>query len=85
MDFVIAGVAAVCAGTITNPLDVIKLRLQMQGELKAKGTHPVTYKNFIHTGYLIVKHEGVFSLQKGITAAAALQLANNGLRLGKYL
>lgn len=83
MDFAIAGSAAVCAGFFTNPLEVLKTRIQLQGELKKKGQHAVHYKNILHAGYVVAKNDGVFALQKGLTPALGVQLIMNGLRLGK--
>ncbi|XP_018334242.1 solute carrier family 25 member 35-like isoform X2 [Agrilus planipennis] len=36
-DFIIGGLSAGCAGFFSNPLDVLKTRMQLQGELKARG------------------------------------------------
>ncbi|XP_045485969.1 solute carrier family 25 member 35 isoform X4 [Pieris rapae] len=37
MDFLIGGLAGVGAGFFSNPFDVVKTRMQLQGELRAKG------------------------------------------------
>lgn len=84
MDFIIAGVAAVGAGFFTNPLEVLKTRMQLQGELHAKGQYTVHYKNIIHATYTIWKHEGFLSLQKGLSPALWVQFILNGVRLGIY-
>lgn len=68
----------------TNPLEVLKTRLQLQGELKEKGTHAVHYKNVFHAGYVVVKNDGILALQKGLVPALAVQLVLNGARLGCY-
>ncbi|RZC33593.1 Mito carr domain containing protein [Asbolus verrucosus] len=84
MDFVIAGAAAVGAGFFSNPLEVLKTRMQLQGELHAKGEYKVHYRNIIHATYNIIKHEGILSLQKGLTPALWVQFILNGVRLGIY-
>ncbi|KAF2880648.1 hypothetical protein ILUMI_25542 [Ignelater luminosus] len=84
MDYTIAGIAAVCAGFFTNPLEVLKVRMQLQGELKKKGEHPVYYKNILHAGYVVAKNDGILALQKGLVSALWVQLIMNGLRLGTY-
>ncbi|KAJ3622114.1 hypothetical protein MTP99_002641 [Tenebrio molitor] len=84
MDFVIAGAAAVGAGFFTNPLEVLKTRMQLQGELHAKGEYTVHYKNTIHATYMIAKHDGILSLQKGLSPALWVQFILNGVRLGIY-
>ncbi|KAJ8985301.1 hypothetical protein NQ317_007088, partial [Molorchus minor] len=64
MEFVIGGAAAVGAGFFTNPLEVLKTRMQLQGELRAKGQHAVYYKNVLHAGYVVAKNDGILALQK---------------------
>lgn len=44
MDFLLAGTAAATAGAICNPLEVVKIRMQLQGELQAKGQYKVHYR-----------------------------------------
>jgi solute carrier family 25 protein 34/35 len=84
MEFVIAASAGMGACLFTNPLEVLKTRMQLQGELKARGEHAVHYRNVIHASYTIVKNDGVFALQKGLVPALWVQLFLNGMRLGKY-
>ncbi|VVD02639.1 unnamed protein product, partial [Leptidea sinapis] len=83
-DFIIGGLAGVGAGFFSNPFDVIKIRMQLQGELKARGEHAVYYRNIPHAAYTIVKHDGLASLQKGLVPALWFQLIVNGVRLGIY-
>lgn len=82
MEFLIGGTAAVAAGFFTNPLEVLKTRMQLQGELQAKGSHAVHYKNIIHAGYIVVKNDGILALQKGLVPALWVQWILNGVRLG---
>ncbi|XP_059045240.1 solute carrier family 25 member 35-like isoform X2 [Achroia grisella] len=84
MDFVVGGLAGVGAGFFSNPFDVVKTRMQLQGELRAKGQHAVYYKNIPHAMYTIIKHDGIASLQKGLVPALWFQLMVNGVRLGIY-
>ncbi|XP_054011899.1 solute carrier family 25 member 35-like isoform X2 [Hylaeus anthracinus] len=83
-EFIIGALAAVGAGFFTNPIDVIKVRLQLQGELEARNSYNKIYKNTLHAGYLIAKHEGVLALQAGIVPALYFQVVLNGIRLGVY-
>ncbi|KAJ8725916.1 hypothetical protein PYW08_004099 [Mythimna loreyi] len=84
MDFVVGGLAGVGAGFFSNPFDVVKTRMQLQGELRARGQHAVHYKNVPHAMFNIVKHDGIAALQKGLAPALWFQLVVNGVRLGIY-
>ncbi|THH26783.1 hypothetical protein EUX98_g7405 [Antrodiella citrinella] len=67
--FIIGGIAACVAVTISNPAEVAKTRLQLQGEL-AKGGG--------------VKNEGIRGIQRGLGPAYSYQILLNGSRLGFY-
>ena len=69
MEYAIGGLAACGACVFTNPLDVIKTRLQLQGELQTRGAHPVHYKNPFHAFYVVAKNDGLRGLQKGLVPA----------------
>lgn len=84
MDFVIGGVAAAGAALFSNPFDVLKTRMQLQGELRARGHHAVFYKNTMHAGYVVAKNEGIRGLQKGLGAAILMHSVRNSVRLGTY-
>ncbi|GAB6019783.1 hypothetical protein CHUAL_001331 [Chamberlinius hualienensis] len=84
MEFALGGVAACCAGVFTNPLEVVKTRMQLQGELLARGMYIVRYKNVFHAFYAIGKTDGILALQKGLVPALWYQLFLNGIRLGTY-
>ncbi|CAG9815639.1 unnamed protein product [Phaedon cochleariae] len=84
MEFLTGGVAAMGAVCFTNPLEVVKTRMQLQGELKARGEHAIHYRNVFHAGFSIVKNEGTFALQKGLAPALGTQLFLNGARLGIF-
>ncbi|EFA12302.2 RNA-directed DNA polymerase from mobile element jockey-like Protein [Tribolium castaneum] len=51
---------------VSNPLDVFKTRIQLQGELKLRGQHEIHYKHALHAAYVIIKQERIFALQKGL-------------------
>ncbi|XP_028967499.1 solute carrier family 25 member 35 isoform X2 [Galendromus occidentalis] len=84
MEFVLGGVAAAGAGFLTNPLDVVKTRIQLQGELQNRGSYKVHYRNTLHACYVIAKHDGLMALQSGIGPALWFQFVMNGTRLGCY-
>ncbi|KAG0674609.1 Mitochondrial oxaloacetate carrier protein [Pichia californica] len=81
--FIAGGLAACGAVTFTNPIELVKTRMQLQGELsKTKG--PKIYKNPIQALVLIFKNEGFTGIQKGLVCAYVYQLGLNGCRLGLY-
>ncbi|KAL0268394.1 UNVERIFIED_CONTAM: hypothetical protein PYX00_010356 [Menopon gallinae] len=84
MDFLYGGMAGVMAVLFTNPLDVVKTRMQLQGELKKRNKYDIHYKNTLHAFYQIAKNDGIFALHKGIVPAVYYQMCLNGLRLGAY-
>ena len=43
MELVLGGLACSGAGFCTNPMEVVKTRMQLQGELKARGQYSVNY------------------------------------------
>ncbi|KAJ8276111.1 hypothetical protein COCON_G00078630 [Conger conger] len=84
MDFILSGVAACGACLFTNPLEVVKTRMQLQGELKSRGTYQVYYRNVFHAFYTIGKVDGIAGLQKGLVPGLLYQFCMNGFRLGSY-
>ena len=83
-EFILAGTAASLAGVITNPLEVVKTRVQLQGELKMRGEYTRHYKNVFHAFLIMGKEEGLLSLQKGLMPAIVYQFCMNGVRLGCF-
>lgn len=83
-EFLLGGTAASLAGFITNPLEVVKTRVQLQGELKIRGKYTVHYRNVFHAFVVIAKNEGILSLQKGLVPAIYYQFCMNGVRLGFF-
>lgn len=84
MEFAIAATAACCAGIFTNPLEVVKTRMQLQGELQSRGIYRKHYKNAFHAFYVIAKGDGILALQKGLSPALGYQVFMNGTRLGTF-
>jgi len=46
------------AVTLSNPLEVVKIRLQLQGELIRRGEFVKAYRSVPHGFYVIAKTEG---------------------------
>lgn len=80
-----ASVAACGAVTFTNPIELIKTRMQLQGELsKSDVKAPKLYRNPAQAFVVIFKNEGIKGLQQGLGCAYINQVALNGCRLGLY-
>lgn len=82
--FVAGGLAACGAVTFTNPIELIKTRMQLQGELSRTSNAPKVYKNPFQAFGYIYKHEGFRGLQQGLLCGYYYQLGLNGCRLGLY-
>lgn len=80
--FIAGGIAACGAVTFTNPIELVKTRMQLQGELSSS-TKKI-YKNPFQALITIYKNEGVRGLQKGLVCAYIYQIGLNGCRLGLY-
>lgn len=83
-EMILGGVGAACAGVFTNPLEVIKTRIQLQGELQARGKYVVHYRNVFQAFWAMARAESVVSLQKGLVPALYYQFLMNGARFGLY-
>lgn len=79
-EFIIAGSAAVGAICFTNPIDVVKTRMTLQGE---GGTQP-QFSNPISALMRIGRSEGIASLQRGLGPSCLWQFANVSVRFGVY-
>ena len=59
-------IAGSLAVLITNPFDLAKTRLQLQGELKAHGTYEKHYRGVIDSLRKTIREEGKYSVYKGL-------------------
>ncbi|PVV00059.1 hypothetical protein BB560_005407 [Smittium megazygosporum] len=83
VNFVNAALASCFAASITNSVELVKTRMQLQGELvKTAPNTPKVYKNFPQAISLIVQKEGFSALFKGLSSAFIYQTALNGIRIG---
>ncbi|XP_014371005.2 solute carrier family 25 member 35 [Papilio machaon] len=83
-DMAMGGISAMFATLFTNPIEVVKTRLQLQGELAARGKHAVFYRNVPHGLFVIGRAEGLLALQSGLPAMLGFQFCLNTFRLGVY-
>ncbi|KAF9025134.1 mitochondrial carrier [Hymenopellis radicata] len=81
--FLLGGVAACGAVTFSNPAEVAKTRLQLQGELAKDGGVRV-YQNTFDTLIKTARNEGIGGIQRGLGPAYMYQILVNGARLGFY-
>lgn len=84
VDLVLGASACCLACVFTNPLEVVKTRLQLQGELQAPGTYPRPYRGFVSSVTAVARADGLWGLQKGLAAGLLYQGLMNGVRFYCY-
>lgn len=84
LDVCCGGAGSAFAVLFTNPLDVMRTRMQMQGDLCKKGSYEVHYRNVFQGIYRVSTEEGLAALQKGLRPSILWQFSQNGLRIGLY-
>ncbi|XP_065659708.1 mitochondrial substrate carrier family protein ucpB [Hydra vulgaris] len=84
--FFCSGVSCISAGFITNPIDVIKIRLQLDNQLSENKNifYKRKYNGFIRSAIYIFKNEGFGGLYKGVTASIMRESIYSTFRLGAY-
>ena len=80
--------------TVTHPVDTIKVRLQLQGELgkravempssAASTPHTLKYNGFLRGMGTILKDEGINGLYKGFSASLLREASYSTIRMGLY-
>ncbi|XP_031681375.1 solute carrier family 25 member 34 isoform X3 [Oncorhynchus kisutch] len=84
LDFALGALSCCGACVFTNPLEVVKTRLQLQGELRARGTYQRHYRGVVQALWVVGRTDGLRGLQKGLSAGLLYQGMMNGVRLGFY-
>lgn len=84
LDFALGALACCAACVFTNPLEVIKTRLQLQGELRARGSYQRHYRGVLQALWVVGRTDGLRGLQKGLSVGLMYQGVMNGVRLGSY-
>ncbi|AWP02816.1 putative solute carrier family 25 member 34 [Scophthalmus maximus] len=84
LDFALGALACCGACVFTNPLEVVKTRLQLQGELCARGSYQRHYRGVLQALWVVGRTDGLRGLQKGLTVGLMYQGVMNGVRLGSY-
>ena len=77
------GLACMTAGTVTHPIDLVKTRMQIFGEVGGQGTRHYG-GNLINTIKTVVHNEGLRSLYKGWSGTLAREGSYSTIRLGLY-
>lgn len=67
--FLQGSLASCGAVTVSNPFELIKTRLQIQGELKRQGVYVPAYRGMLHAMVETIKREGL-----GVTGLQKVQL-----------
>ena len=80
--FIYASTAATTACVFTNPFDVAKTRLQLQGELRS--TSKRLYSGPIDCLSKTLKVEGLRGLQRGLATAMTREAVLNFFRIGMF-
>ena len=63
--FVLGGVSSCNAEFFTFPIDLVKTRLQIQGQITSSSTVESKYRGMFHCFKLIIKEEGYLALYSG--------------------
>ncbi|XP_053546220.1 solute carrier family 25 member 34 [Bombina bombina] len=84
VDFVLGATACCMACVFTNPLEVVKTRLQLQGELRTRGSYTRHYRGVVQAMVAVGQADGLRGLQKGLTAGLLYQGLMNGVRFYLY-
>lgn len=87
--FALSGISNMCGGAVTNPIDVIKIRMQLENELGSKHSSKNIfkdryYKGFIRGGIRIFSEEGLRGLYKGLLPSMMREGSYSTIRLGAY-
>ena len=78
--FAFGGISGSLATCVVQPLDLIKTRLQLSGEMGSAKVH----SNTITAIQNVIKQEGFFNLYKGLTAGLFRQATYTTTRMGVY-
>jgi len=76
---ILAGISNSIAASVTNPVDVIKIRLQMHGEGVRHSSTSIrnTFLHIFHT-------EGSRGLYRGLSASICREMSYSGISMGLY-
>ncbi len=76
--------SACAAETATLPLDVTKIRLQLQGEATSGSGEAASRRGMVGMMAHVAKSEGLAGLYGGLSAALIRQVVYGGIGVGMY-
>lgn len=79
--FLTGALAAVAAGVVTHPVDLVKVRLQLQG---GAGEAAAAGRGLLGTAAAIVRSDGVKGLYAGLSGSVLRQSTLIGARIGVF-
>jgi len=82
IQFIVACISSCTAVTFSNPFEVVKIRLQLQGELQRQGVYVKSYKGLLNGFSVIFANEGIRGIQKGLTLAYPYTITMNWYPIG---
>ena len=80
--FITGGCASIIAELITFPIDLVKVRLQLQGQKACNENATLKYRGMIHALSTIPREEGLAALYSGYNYNICLNLNLNLKNLG---
>jgi len=89
-EFACGTLAAMSAGIVTHPIDLVKVRMQLRGSacdvlLAGGGSVKASRRpNIISTGFAVARNEGPSALYRGLTATLTRQCTYIGTKFGVY-
>jgi hypothetical protein len=84
---ILAGCSNMSAACITNPVDVLKVRMQLDFESSSSALNSKpdrTYADIVSGTQRILKHEGIRGFYKGLNASLMREGSYSAIRLGAY-
>lgn len=69
---------------VVHPVDTVKIRMQLQGELQCRTTVVKRHKTVLHGTLNVYKAEGLAGIYKGTLASLARECSYTTIRLGFY-
>ncbi|KAL4483029.1 hypothetical protein ABPG74_019055 [Tetrahymena malaccensis] len=82
--FLFGGISGCVATSVIQPIDTVKVQIQVIGESNAKGGAGALSTNPFQVAQRVIQHEGVRGLYKGLDAALLRQITYGTTRLGLF-